>query len=78
MHQGAWPRTKPIQIAPAETAAKAKPAKRTPQVPSPQVFRRKNSHGPAHKLRLLPTANKAMVAAPSKGWLVNAATIKAE
>jgi hypothetical protein len=39
---------------------------------------RKNSHGPAHKLTLLPKANKAMVAAPSSGWLVKAATIKAE
>jgi hypothetical protein len=39
---------------------------------------RKNNHGPAHKLMLLPNANKAMVAAPSRGWLVKAATIKAE
>jgi hypothetical protein len=28
---------------------------------------RKNSHGPAHRLMLLPKANKAMVAAPSSG-----------
>jgi hypothetical protein len=28
---------------------------------------RKNSHGPAHRLTLLPKANKAMVAAPSSG-----------
>jgi hypothetical protein len=39
---------------------------------------RKKSQGPAHKLMLLPNANKAMVAAPSSGWLVKAATIKAE
>jgi hypothetical protein len=39
---------------------------------------RKNSHGPAQRLMLLPKANKAMVAAPSTGWLVKAATIKAE
>jgi hypothetical protein len=39
---------------------------------------RKNNQGPAHKLMLLPKANKAMVAAPSSGWLVKAATIKAE
>jgi hypothetical protein len=39
---------------------------------------RKNSHGPAHKLMLLPKANKAMVAAPSSGSLVKAATIRAE
>jgi hypothetical protein len=28
---------------------------------------RKNSHGPTHRLMLLPKANKAMVAAPSSG-----------
>jgi hypothetical protein len=39
---------------------------------------RKNNQGPAQRLMLLPKANKAMVAAPSSGWLVKAATIKAE
>jgi hypothetical protein len=28
---------------------------------------RKNNQGPAHRLMLLPKANKAMVAAPSSG-----------
>jgi hypothetical protein len=49
-----------------------------PHAPSPQVCSRKNNHGPAHKLMLLPNANKAMVMAPSIGRLVKAATIKAE
>jgi hypothetical protein len=49
-----------------------------PRVPSPHVCRRKNNQGPAHKLMLLPNANKAIVMAPSKGRLVKAATIRAE
>jgi hypothetical protein len=78
MHHGAWFSTKPIHKAHADTADKAKPANRMPQEPSPKVCKRKNNQGPSQRLMPLPNANKAMVAAPSKGWLVKAATINAE
>jgi hypothetical protein len=57
---------------------KAMPANRTPQAPSPSDCKRKNSHGPVHKLKLDPAANNPMLVAPFEGSPVKAATIKAE
>jgi hypothetical protein len=70
--------TKPIHKAQPEVMAKARPAKRIPQAPSPKLLSFNNNHGAKPKLRLLPKAKQAMVSAPSKALPVSAATIKAE
>ena len=70
--------TNPIHKPQADTPDSASPARRMPHAPSPRVCRRNHSQGPAHRLTLLPKANKAMVMAPSSGELVSAATISAE
>ena len=78
MHQGAWSCASAIHKAHPEVVNKSAPARRRALRLAPSFPSRRHKQGPAHRLRLLPKANKAMTKPPCHSPGLSAATNEAE